>query len=158
MEVLYRSEWWHIKQRYTNSGSLSIGTADTGSVIFEAGSSASHTHLNLGTSGTLEYQFEAPVTTFSSTKTNAGAANTLDGLLTLDFTSFALGGAAQSFTLIDSNDDDVLIAGNLKTSLLDANAGILNGTGNYTSTYFQIENAAMQTCNGHSPLLTMVET
>jgi hypothetical protein len=129
-----------VVNRYLNSGSLSIGGGDAGEVgimTIESGASVTHTELNLQTQGSLTFEFGAnSVSTFNSTRTTAGGANTLNGLLQVDLGALTEAG---TYTLINSSDADLLIAGALKTSL-DAASGTITGTGNYSSANFAVLN------------------
>jgi hypothetical protein len=129
-----------VVNRFANSGKLQIGGDDTGQVgimMIEDNASVRHTELNLQTYGSLTFEFGAnSISTFNSTRTTTGGANTLDGLLTLDLGALTEVG---TYTLVDSSDADLLINGALKT-WLDADGGTRSGTGNIAETNFEIIN------------------
>jgi hypothetical protein len=126
--------------KYLNSGVLNIGGDDAGElgiVTVEPGVSFSQTYLNLKPYGTLTFELGADsVSTFASTKSTAGVANTLDGLLQVDLAALENEGV---YTLIDSANPDLLIAGAMKT-WLDGEGGSFSGTGNDSNATFQVLN------------------
>ena len=126
--------------KYFNSGSLNIGgdaAGEVGILKVESGVSFSQTYLNLRPYGVLTYELGADsVSTFASTKSTAGVANTLDGLVQVDLAALENEGA---YTLIDSSSSDVLIAGAMKT-WLDAEGGSFSGSGDYSNATFQVLN------------------
>ncbi len=124
-----------------NSGSLSIGNASGGDGILtvEAGASFSGARLDLQETGTLVFEFGADsVSTFTSTRTTAGNANVLDGVLQLDLSALDVAGV---YTLIDGSSDNLLIDGALKT-WLDGNGGTVSGTGNLDTDLLDVVNAS----------------
>ncbi len=123
--------------KYVNSGSFKIGGAAAGFVTVEPGVSFSQTYLSLNSYGTLTFELGADsVSTFAATKSTAGVANTLDGLLQVDLAALENEGV---YTLIDSANPDLLIAGAMKT-WLDGEGGSFSGTGNDSNATFQVLN------------------
>lgn len=125
-----------IASRYQQSGSLSIGGYGDGSVRVEAGVTFGHTLLNLQERGTLTFEIGngvGNVSTFESTKTNASAHNTLDGVLQVDFRELNV--LPGNYTLIDGSGNTTL-DGALKDAL-DGN-GVVTSVN--SSNYFEVLN------------------
>lgn len=107
-----------VESRYPQSGLLSIGGDGTGKVVVESGVGFGHTLLNLREGGTLTFKFgNGGLSTFESTKTNAAAVNTLDGLLQVDFGNMNV--SSGTYTLINGGGTTTL-DGNLKDVLDNA--------------------------------------
>ncbi len=133
-----------IVPHYNNSGSIEIaGTAEVSGnkaqsfLTVEPGASFSHAMLTLKLYGTLTYEFGAnSVTPFIPSRTTAGGANTLDGLVKVDLGALDSEG---QYALIDGSSTNVLIAGAMKT-WLDGEGGSVSGTGDFSNSTFQVVN------------------
>jgi hypothetical protein len=122
----------------TNGGTFSIGGNDAGEVgvlLIEDGATMQHSKILLDAFGTMTFEFGASsVSTFNTVKNNAGASNILNGLLQVDLGALV---GIGSYTLIDSSNADLLIAGLLATDLGTAGGTI---TSSDTSTHFNVLN------------------
>jgi hypothetical protein len=129
-----------LANRYANGGATVIG-ADaayrSGQMTLEPGVSFQTAVLTVNDFGTLTYEFGVDsVSTLMTSRTTAGGANTIDGLIQVDLSALT---AAGTYTLINSSSTNLLIGGTMRT-WLDGAGGSSNGTGDFTSANFEVLN------------------
>jgi hypothetical protein len=129
-----------LTNRYGNGGYTEVGkdaVFRSGKIVFEPGVSFRTAMLTVNDFGTLTFEFDTnSVSTLTTSRTTAGGANTINGLIEVDLADLTAGGA---YTLIDSSSTNLLIAGALK-DWLDGEGGSVSGMGDYSTNNFEVVN------------------
>ncbi|MGZ0654569.1 hypothetical protein ACWPKS_03090 [Coraliomargarita sp. W4R72] len=122
-----------------NSGVFSIGGASDGMVgvvLIEDGAAIEHSRIALEAYGEMTFEFGASsVSTFNALKDNSGRTNLLNGLLQVDLAALSTVG---SYTLINSNNANLLLSGQLVDDLATS-GGTITSAGESSS--FNVLNA-----------------
>jgi len=117
-------------------GKIFIGSRGKGTLTVEPGADLSWPGLEIGSAGTLAFEFgENSVATFKATSKKAGQ-NNLDGLIQADLAQLKQAG---EYRMIDGTTQEI---GGVLRSWLDAQGGAFSANGDFSNSNFSVINGS----------------